>query len=80
MGDESGSPTGIDRLVVCFPDCVHRFSPWSGTTFFLAVIQICRPNMSPEKIYISVFLDISASASRVLKLFRPVYAILDHGQ
>ena len=59
--------------LMCLQDCLHQFSPWSGTLFFFfgAVTQMCRPKMSPKMGKFRVLSDIWASLSRILRLFGP---------
>ena len=71
----------ISIVSICLEDRLQQFSPWSGntSTIFGAVIQTCRPKMSPK---IGNF-EFSWISRRVRvgfsKLFGPAYALLSHG-
>ena len=38
----------VSIVSLCLQDCLHQSSPWSGTMIFGAIMQICRPKMSPK--------------------------------
>ena len=65
--------TDIDRLLVCFQDCLHQFSSCLRTPIFGAVVHIWRRKCRQKMVFFLVSLDISARLSRILKLFGHAY-------